>query len=179
MTQKREREGGKTWLQVIHHVCSVFLRVSHSPTQSCILMFVWLMLITELMGFQSAVIKADNYKTIRLLIMPCIMLLLICICYKTVSIRLGRRIQSCILMDDNNNLANSALWNTPLGMLSVFVKCGFCGKAQCFVFDAALALMALCYYETHWNCNAKKSAHSTVFLRAEVVLFHFTHALLT
>lgn len=67
------------------------------------------MLVMELMVFQSAAIKADNYKTIRLLIMLCIMLLLICICYKTVNIRLGRRIQSCILMDDNNNLANSAL----------------------------------------------------------------------
>lgn len=37
-------------------------------------------------------------------------------------------------MDDNNTLANSALRNTPLGIFSVFDKCGFPGETQCFVF---------------------------------------------
>lgn len=32
-------------------------------------------------------------------------------------------------------------------------KCEICREAQCFVLCAALALMALCYYETQWCCN--------------------------
>lgn len=91
-------------------------------------------MLCDLLVFLKQHLGQITAKTIRLLIILYILVLLIGISNRNVNISFRSMIHSCILIDDNNNLANSALQNNPLGELFVFDKCGFSGLAQCFVF---------------------------------------------